>query len=298
METNSRPKTEDGEFERLKSDSNGTVSNCQNVSSSQIPNNAFSSSNNIYSNIFLQTGLAGLSKQSNFDFSHHRSVSNDNSQIISNQCKLWNDYMITLINAFQNKSNYQNSFLPYLNQDIGYLKKNDNINDKKDNYSTASDISTSSSSSSTCSNLYVNSNGMFSNYNCSPSKKMSNEDEADDELDDEEFVITNEDICNQNENLNKIDDINNSNEECDDSIREECSLQNSDNYDSLVKMSNSPAQNTSCKPFKHSIEFILGINDNREQNGSLLKRKFESKLSDESNENVSPLKKPKIIHQI
>lgn len=290
METNSSPQIDDNEFERIKLENNCSVGIGQNLYSPQIQNNSFNSSNSIFSNIFSQTGLVGLSKQSNFYISQNRPESSDNSQLISNQCKLWNDYMITLINAFQNKSNYQNSFSPYLNQDIGCLKKNENLNDKKDNYSTASDISTSSSSSSTCSNLYLNANGIFSSDNCSPGKKVKHENEPDYEVDDEQFLITNEDICNQNENLNKIDDdINNSNEECDDLIKEECSLENN-NYDSLIKMPNSPAQ--SCKPFKHSIEFILGINDNREQNVNLLKRKLES------NENVSPLKKPKTIHQI
>ncbi|RNA37655.1 hypothetical protein BpHYR1_026999 [Brachionus plicatilis] len=101
-------------------------------------------------------------------------------------------------------------------------------------------------------------------------------------------------MYNQNENLNKSDNIDNSSEECNLIYEEENAIKNN-NEDSFRTLSkNSPSSPIySSKPFKHSIDFILGINHFQEEN-----RKCETKLSEDSNENMSQAKKPKTLDQL
>lgn len=270
------------ENENTEHNSIPTMNLYQNISSTQLANTGLVPKS-IHTNFFIQSA-SEISKQSNLINSTANFESNENIQYIYYQKKILNDYMISLINNFPNNYNNlsTNIYAPFFKsfQDISYLKKNEN--EKKDSCSTTSDISTSSSSSSTCSTLFVpslNSNEI--------SVQIKNDIEG--EENNYEELIVNE----ERENLNNTDSINNSNEESD-FINQENMIKNvSIDLDKKIsEVSNSPTH-YSKKPFKHSIDFILGIKKYQEDNVNLFKRKYEEEILDEPIKNTSPTKKQK-----
>ncbi|CAF0943665.1 unnamed protein product [Brachionus calyciflorus] len=261
----------------------------------------FSNNNflNSYSQIVQQMALQKPVQNHHHHHHHNHNVNEMNmmtesvqfnqNSLILNQNKLWHDYVMSAMNnVLQNNS--QNPFLQNLRNNLEILK------DKKLSetlYSSSSDTSTSSSSSSTCSTIYNNPNSVSSSsYELisTPNKHGQNEigdneaNDADQEEEEEEHEEINVKIEDDYEH-NECDVL-------DKTVSDDYDLNSQENKEQLVYPSSrfsTPSNSIStttptAKPFKHSIDQILGISHSN--NNSDLKRKFNEDLIDSNDSNL------------